>query len=106
MSTALLCSAGAARSPCVRSHNRALGLVVMVAPNRKFAAAAGTGFLPTAQDLRAHAAFIYSYYTRFASLGWSRARARLLHRVTAVGLDHLDAVEAQGRGALLLSVHL
>ncbi|MGN6257101.1 MAG: lysophospholipid acyltransferase family protein [Solirubrobacterales bacterium] len=90
-----------------------LGRLATSMPNRKFAA---TGFLAAKMELagrgeeaalmRANAAFVWSYYWRFMRLAFRRSRKRTYDRVASVGEERLRAAAAEGRGVILLSVHL
>lgn len=94
-------------------RERALGRLATLMPNRKFAA---TGLLAVEAELvppgearamvRANAAFVWSYYLRFARLASGRGRGRAYDRITSCGEEHLRTAVAQGRGVILLSVHL
>jgi lauroyl/myristoyl acyltransferase len=94
-------------------RERVLGRLATLAPNRKFAA---TGLLAMEADLvsvedkpafvRANAAFVWSYYLRFARLASRRGRKRTYDKVTSLGEERLHAAASQGKGMILLSVHL
>jgi phosphatidylinositol dimannoside acyltransferase len=56
--------------------------------------------------MRANAAFVWSYYWRFAHLISFRAREKLYDRIAVIGNDRLTAAAASRRGVILLSVHL
>lgn len=94
-------------------RKRACHRLVTLVPNRKFAAtrnlAVDARLVPPGDEsalVRANAAFVWSYYGRFARLASGRSRTRLLERVTVIGDAHLRAAAAGGRGVILLSVHL
>lgn len=93
---------------------RVFGRLVAAFPNRKFAAtrllAAGeAGLVREGEEdqlVRANAAFVWSYYLRFARLATRRGRESALERVTAVGEERLLTAVAEKKGVLLLSIHL
>jgi KDO2-lipid IV(A) lauroyltransferase len=95
------------------SLERALGRLATLWPNRKFAAtrhvAAATGLVAPQHAgalARANAAFVWTYYARFARLASARARRRLILDVRVDGGGHLATARAMRRGIILLSVHL
>jgi lauroyl/myristoyl acyltransferase len=97
----------------VSRRKRALGHLVTLAPNRKFVAtrhvAADTRLVrPGCESafVRANAAFVWTYYARFALLATERTRRVLLDSVTVLGDAHVRAAAGQNRGLILLSVHL
>ncbi|HEX8207541.1 MAG TPA: hypothetical protein VF587_15870 [Solirubrobacteraceae bacterium] len=55
---------------------------------------------------RANAAFVWSYYVRFARLATRRGRARQNGAFVAIGVSNLEQIKESGRGAIVLSVHL
>lgn len=94
-------------------RKRSLGRLATVFPNRKFAAtghlAGEVGLAREGEEatlVRSNAAFVYSYYLRFACLVFRRGRQRAYDRVTALGEERLLAAAAEERGVILLSVHL
>jgi phosphatidylinositol dimannoside acyltransferase len=81
--------------------------------NRKFAAtrvlAAEAGLVSPADEgsfVRSNAVFVWSYYLRLARLVSRRSRKRVYDQVAPMGEEHLQAAMAQGKGMILLSVHL
>lgn len=94
-------------------RERALGRLVTLAPNGKHRATVQllteTGLAAAScgpRLARANAAFVWTYYGRFACLALPGSRQRALARVEVNGAEHLDAAQSLGRGAILLSVHL
>lgn len=92
---------------------RILGRLATLVPNRKFEAAgvvAGDAELVGRDGesafVRSNAAFIWSYYLRFTCLAFRRARKRSYDRVKVLGEERLRAAAAEGKGIILLSVHL
>lgn len=97
----------------MRRLESVVGRVATLVPNRKFAAArqvaVAAGLVEPAQAtflVRAHAAFVWTYYIRFFLLAGKRSRRRLLSRVTVQGEEFVQATCVAGEGAILLSVHL
>jgi lauroyl/myristoyl acyltransferase len=94
-------------------HKRALGRLIAAVPNRKLAA---TRLLATEARLvrkgdeaalvRANAAFVWSYYLRFAQLALRGGRKRAYERMETVGEERLLAAVREQKGTILLSVHL
>ncbi|MEA2494328.1 MAG: phosphatidylinositol dimannoside acyltransferase, partial [Thermoleophilaceae bacterium] len=93
----------------------ALGRVLTLVPNRKFEATGRVAHdvgLVARNELgrrafaRDNAAFVWSYYLRFALLAFGGTRRRQLDHVRVLGESHLTAAHAHGRGLILLSVHL
>jgi lauroyl/myristoyl acyltransferase len=81
--------------------------------NRKFAAtrllAAEAGLVPPVEEgslVRSNAVFVWSYYLRLARLVSRRGRKRVYDQVVPLGEEYLQTATAQGKGMILLSVHL
>lgn len=92
---------------------RILGRLLTLAPNRKFAATerliADVGLIERSNQralLRANAVFVWSYYLRLIQLWFRRGRDRAYEQVVVVGEENLRSAAAEGKGVLLLSVHL
>lgn len=94
----------------LREH--VLGRLATLA-NRKFAAtrliAAEAGLVAQVEEssfVRCNAVFVWSYYLRLARLVSQRGRKRVYDQVAPLGEEYLQAASAQGKGMILLSVHL
>jgi KDO2-lipid IV(A) lauroyltransferase len=103
----------AAKGRFVSLRRRALGRLAATVPTRKLAAtrsfAVDARLVHRGGEsalLRANAAFVWSYYWRFARLASGPSRERLLKEVTAIGDARLRAAVRRDRGVILLSVHL
>ncbi len=95
----------------LREH--VLSRLATLAPNRKFAAtgllAAEAGLvLPVDQSafVQSNAAFVWSYYVQLARLASRRGRKRVYDGIVPQGEEHLKTAAEQGKGIILLSVHL
>lgn len=94
-------------------RERILGRLATLGPNRKFDAtrhvALDSGLVDAGADrrfVRANAAFVWTYYLRFARLATTGSRRRALEKVVSAGAHNLQAATAKGHGVILLSVHL
>ncbi len=94
-------------------HDDVLGYLATLVPNRKFAAtrslAAEARLVPSEDEssfVRSSAVFVWSYYLRLARLASRRGRKRVYDRIVPLGEEHLQAATEQGKGMILLSVHL
>lgn len=97
----------------MRLLSAALGRLVISGSNRKFTAMRDAAVRlrlvePGAEVAleRANAAFVWSYYRRLVRLWRRRGRGRLVATVNPLGEDHLADALKQGRGLILLSLHL
>lgn len=94
-------------------RSRIFGCLSTLLPNRKFETTTVVaedvqlvGHGNETQFVRSNAAFVWSYYLRFARLAFRKARKRVYDDIEVLGEEHLRTAAAEEKGIILLSVHL